>query len=163
AAGHDCLLTCRDFGVYDKLPLALMSGEPQHVLKQLLAGEVVVGSVLAQHAKLSEGSMVELVVDKDKHTFRVAGVCNEYSLGGLTAYLDGATAQKVFNIPGVDGYLITTEHPTPADVPAKLTQYANGEGLLLHSFTQIRARIDDMVAGVVAGLWILLALGLLVG
>ncbi len=95
--------------------------------------------------------------------FRVAGICNEYSMGGLMAYIDRKTAEKVFGITGVDGYLISTVHPTPPEVPARLAKFTERDGLLLHSFTQIRARIDDMVSGVVSGLWILLALGLLVG
>ncbi len=45
----------------------------------------------------------------------------------------------------------------------KLAELADRDGLMLHSFTQIRQRVDDMVSGVVGGLWVLLALGLLVG
>ena len=56
AAGHKCVLTARNFGLYQKLPLDMMSGEPKQVLERLVAGEVVVGAVLAQRAKLGEGS-----------------------------------------------------------------------------------------------------------
>ena len=133
------------------------------MLDRLVAGEVVSVRCWPNGRICPRGACVEFAIDKQKHTFRVAGICNEYSMGGLMAYMDRKTAEKVFDITGVDGYLISTVHPTPPEVPAKLAEFTEREGLLLHSFTQIRARIDDMVSGVVAGLWILLALGLLVG
>jgi putative ABC transport system permease protein len=163
AAGQNCLLVARDFGLYDRLPLALVSGDAPRVLTRLVAGEVVVGSVLAQRVKLHEGDMLHVTVGSDSHTLRVAGVINEYTAGGLMMYVDRATAQTKFGVTGVDAFLITTVHPTPPALAAKLATLADRDGLLLHSFTQIRERVDGMVAGVVGGLWVLLALGLLVG
>ena len=104
-----------------------------------------------------------MTVGSDSRTLRVAGVVNDYTAGGLMVYIDRATAEKKFGVTGVDAYLISTVHPTPPALAEKLTELADRDGLLLHSFTQIRERVDGMVSGVVGGLWVLLALGLLVG
>jgi len=66
-------------------------------------------------------------------------------------------------VTGVDAYLISTVHPTPPALAAKVAELADRDGLLLHSFIQIRERVDGIVSGVVGGLWVLLALGLVVG
>ncbi len=162
-AGQDCLLLVRQFSLYDKLPLVLVRGNAPHVLARLVAGEVVVGSVLAQRMKLEPGDLLHVVVGSDSQTLRIAGVVNDYTAGGLMIYIDRAAAKEKFDMTGVDAYLISTVHPTPQALTDKLTALANDNGLLLHSFTQIRERVDSMVSGVVGGLWVLLALGLLVG
>jgi len=163
AGGENSLLVARNFSLYDRLPLALVSGDAPRVLSRLVGGEIVVGSVLAQRLKLHEGDMLHVTVGSDSHTLRVAGVINEYTAGGLMMYIDRAAAEKLFGVTGVDAYLITTVRPTPPALADQLKALADRDGLLLHSFTQIRQRVDDMVSGVVGGLWVLLALGLLVG
>jgi putative ABC transport system permease protein len=163
AGGENSLLVARNFSLYDRLPLALVSGDAPRVLSRLVGGEIVVGSVLAQRLKLHAGDMLHVTVGSDSHTLRVAGVINEYTAGGLMMYIDRAAAEKLFGVTGVDAYLITTVRPTPPALTDQLKALADRDGLLLHSFTQIRERVDDMVSGVVGGLWVLLALGLLVG
>ena len=48
-------------------------------------------------------------------------------------------------------------------VEEKLKSLCDESGLLLQSFADLRRRIDDLMTGVVAGLWGLLALGFIVG
>ncbi|HTU26614.1 MAG TPA: FtsX-like permease family protein [Pirellulales bacterium] len=163
AAGYDCLMLARNFKLYDKLPLMAVGGDGQRVLKNLQEGEVAVGSVLAQRAKLQAGDTLQLQFGGETQTLRVAGVVNDYTAGGRMVYIDRATAEAKFGVTGVDAYLIDTVHPTPPELTEKLTALAERDGLLLNSFAQIRDRVDHMVSGVVGGLWVLLALGLLVG
>ena len=162
-AGQDCLLLARQFSLYNELPLVVVQGSAPQVLTRLVAGEVVVGSVLAQRLKLEAGDMLHLTVGTDSQTLRIAGIVNDYTAGGLMVYIDRAVAKEKLDMTGVDAFLISTVHPTPPALTDKLTKLADEDGLLLHSFTQIRERVDSMVSGVVGGLWVLLALGLLVG
>ena len=162
-AGQNCLLLARNFGQYQELPLVLIRGNASDVLARLVAGEVVIGSVLAQRLKLQAGDTLHLTAGSDSQTLRIAGVVNDYTAGGLMVYIDRVVAKQKFDMTGVDAFLISTVHPTPPALAEKLADLADGDGLLLHSFMQIRQRVDSMVLGVVGGLWVLLALGLLVG
>src|SRR5581483_9589354 len=55
AAGYPVIIVSKDFSTSTTLPLDLATGKPDQVLHQLLGGQVVIGTPLAQRAHLAIG------------------------------------------------------------------------------------------------------------
>jgi putative ABC transport system permease protein len=123
---------------------------------------VVVGSVLAQRTKLKLGDELPLETDAGIKPFRIAAIVNDYQAGGLTVYMDRAVAEKQLEIGGVDVYVVKADHSKLEAVRGDLLKIAQSHGLILQSFSELQGEIDAMMSGVDAGLWGMVALGLLV-
>jgi putative ABC transport system permease protein len=109
------------------------------------------------------GDTVEIIAGDKKHAFRVAALVTEYANGGMIATLDSKVGDRTFDIEGVAGYFIKAKPGRADDVEPKLHELAADNGLLLQSFAEIVRIVDKTVAGTTTGLWVLLALGLVVG
>ena len=127
-AGQNCLLFGPSVQPVQRTPAGCGPRQRPKVLARLVAGEVVVGSVLAQRLKLQPGNMLHLSVGTDSQTLRIAGIVNDYTAGGLMVYIDRAAAEKFFGITGVDAYLISTVRPTPQALADKLAKLADEDG-----------------------------------
>ncbi len=121
------------------------------------------GSVLAEKIGIRAGDTLKVTQGDQSRSFKVAGIATEYTFGGSVVWIDRAAASKLFNIEGVDSYLIKSRPDKVAALAPKLQTLAQENGLLLQSFAEVLRLIDSMVAGVTGGLWVLLTLGLLVG
>ncbi len=163
ARGIDAILVARDFHLYDRAPLDLIGGDSVAILKNLNQAEVVVGSVLAERLGVRAGDTLSVIFGEKSHAFRVAGVATEYTFGGSVINIDRGVATRIFNIEGVDSFLIKCRPDKIALLEPKLRSLSEENGLLLQSFGELLRLIDSMVAGVTGGLWVLLTLGLLVG
>lgn len=162
AAGEQVVMIVRSFDDPELQEFDLVSGDPQTVRDSLRKGEVVVGSVLAERAKLKVGDEITLDTKQGVHQFRIAAVTNDYQSGGLTIYIDRETAKQFFEIQGVDAYVIKADHERLQEVKHDLQELVDKHRLLLQSFSDIQHSIDAMMAGVVAGLWGMVVLGLVV-
>ncbi len=163
AAGQEGILAARDFSLYIELPLDLVAGDPAAVAEGLRSGEVVVGSVLSERANLRPGDTFEVTAGTTRHTLRVTGVVNEYLAGGSVVYMEHRTAEKLFNFHGIDSFLIKAKPGHRDEVGAELHRLVDQYDVMVQTFSELLTMLDNMTAGVTAGLWILLALGLLVG
>ncbi|HEY2838371.1 MAG TPA: FtsX-like permease family protein [Pirellulales bacterium] len=163
AGGADAMLFARDFTVYDHLPIAMVGGDSDEIFKKVLAGEAVIGSVLAEKLGIGVGDSLELIAGDRSHSFTVAGLATEYTFGGAVVSLDWAVARRHFQVEGVDTYLIKVAPGSAQHVGEKLATIAAEQGLLLQSFGEVLRMIDTTVAGVTGGLWVLLLLGFGVG
>jgi putative ABC transport system permease protein len=161
-AKQPVILVVKDFAIGDRLALDLKTGEPPQVRQSLLAGEVVVGTVLAQRVGLNTGDELALETDQGEKTFRIAGLTNEYLVGGLALYMDRKTARERLNVDGADVFIVKALPERLAAVEAALDTLCKRHGLLLQSLGTLRRIVDNMMAGVVGGLWVLLGLGLVV-
>ena len=162
AAGDTVVLFVREFSNTHPLELDLENGDPTEVRTQLHGGEVVLGSVLAQKAKLKAGDKITVQLSNETHEFRVAAVANDYQAGGLTIYVDRGVAKQLLGVEGIDAYLIKADHRRLDEVRAALQKLTDENGLMLQSFSDVQRSIDRMMNGVVAGLWSMVALALLV-
>ena len=160
--GQKARLAARDFSQYDQAPLYVL-GDDSHVLEQLLAGEAVVGSVLAERIGVHPGDTIDVTAGSQKVKFHVAAVSTEYTLGGLILSVDRAVADRLFHISGVAAFFIKAKPGYAAELEPKLRDIEAENGLMLQSFAEIVRLIDATVAGTTSGLWVLLALGLVVG
>jgi putative ABC transport system permease protein len=161
-AKQPVIMVVKDFSVGERLLLDLKVGEASEVRDRLLAGDIVLGTVLAQRVGLSAGDDVTLETDKGEKTFRVAGLTNEYLVGGLALYMNRSAARERLGVDGADVFIVKAQPERIAAVERELDELCKRHGLLLQSLGTLRRIVDNMMAGVVGGLWVLLALGLVV-
>jgi putative ABC transport system permease protein len=153
----------RDFTDKGNLPLMLKSGDPATVRRQLAKGEAVIGTTLANRLKVGVGDTIDFETREGVKHLPIAATTTAYMVGGMVVYLEGQTARHLLNVAGVDMYIVDASAGKLDEVAAGLKTICQRDNLLLNSFAEVRRHVDDLTAGVVAGLWGLLALALIVG
>lgn len=146
----------------ESVPLNLAVGDPDEVTRRMFAGEAVVGTVLAQRCGLKAGDEVELTTNAGPRRIRIAGLANEYLVGGLVLHMEREAARRLFDVGGVDVFMIKAYPVERAAVEARLRELTQRHGLMLHSFAELSSQLDAMLDGVVGSLWGLLVLGFIV-
>jgi len=162
AAGHAAVVAARQFSDPHNLGLDLLEADPATMRQDLLAGEVVVGTVLAQYAGVKVGDSITLKTRGGDRTFRVGGLVVDYMVGGYIVYMQRAVAERSFGIEGVDAFLVNAAPGDRADVQTALEKLCEQNGLMLQSNAELARLINTIVNGVVGGLWGILVLALLV-
>jgi putative ABC transport system permease protein len=162
AAGEQIVLIAREYNDPQKPPLDIVSGDAATIRDRLLAGDTVIGSVLAERAGLKVGDNISFEVEDGTKEFRVAAIANDYQAGGLTMYLSRDVARQVLGIEGVDAYILQADHTRISQVREALEKICESNGILLQSSSDIQRSIDNMISGVVASLWAMVVLALVV-
>ncbi|MCA9133667.1 MAG: FtsX-like permease family protein, partial [Planctomycetales bacterium] len=140
----------------------LVQGTSRETLRGLNQGKIVVGSVLAQRLGLQLGDRLPLESGDGTLQLEVVAITNDYLGGGLTVYLDRKYAAELLGIDGVDAYVIQAQPGQLEKVERQLQEFCQSRGLLLQSYSELVTFIDSMINGVIASLWMLLALGCLI-
>ena len=153
----------RDFNGSDELPLALKDGNPEEVRAGLAKGEVVIGTVLANRTNTHIGDQITINTGKGPKKLTVAGTATAYLAGGKMIYMQGKAARHMMDISDVDTFIVNAKPGQIDSVRQQLKPICDKSGLMLHSFADLRRRLDNMMNGVIASLWGLLALGFIVG
>lgn len=161
AADHRVSVVARDF-TGTELPLDLYRGDPSDIRRRLKQGEVVIGTVLAQHAGLRVGGTITLQTRQGAKSLRVAGLAVDYMTGGYIVVMGRTVAERLFGVQGADAFLIQASSRDLPAVRVALARIAQAHGLVLHSFAELRRKLDAILAGLVGGLWGILALGFIV-
>lgn len=162
AEKQNVILIVRGFDDSSLQQFDVVRGDEAKIRDRLAAGEVVVGSVLAQRTKLKVGDELPLETEAGIKPFRIAAIVNDYQAGGLTVYMDRAVAEKQLEIGGVDVFVVKADHAKLEQIRQELLNVAQVHGLILQSFSELQGEIDGMMSGVDAGLWGMVVLGLLV-
>jgi putative ABC transport system permease protein len=162
---QNVMVFVRDFTDKTNLPLLLQDGDrnPETVREKLSQGEIVLGAVLANRTGTKVGDTITLDTAKGPQKFRVAATATAYLVGGMLIYMEGRTAREKLGIDDVNTFVINALPGAKEQVQERLKPICARCGLLLHSFADLRRRIDSMILGVTASLWGLLALGFIVG
>jgi putative ABC transport system permease protein len=161
-ADENAILVVRDYEGSSLQQFDVVAGEDAKVLDQLVAGEIVMGSVLAKRAGLKLGDEAAIKTEEGTQNFRIAAIVNDYHAGGLTLFMDRKTAEQHLQVGGADVYLVKADPAKLGEVRDELLALARDRGLLLQSLSDLQGEIDGMISGVEAGLWGLVALGLLI-
>jgi putative ABC transport system permease protein len=159
---ESALIVARDHSAPGVPDFDIVKGDPDHLRDQLMNGEVALGSVLAERAKYKVGDELTLETEQGPKKFRIAAIVNDYLAGGLTVHIERNVARRELGIDGIDAYLIKADHERLPEVRKALEAIAAENGLMVQSNSEIQQKIDGMMAGVVASLWAMGALGLLV-
>jgi putative ABC transport system permease protein len=157
------LLCIRGFTDKDTLPLVLKEGAMDDVRRGLSQGEVVVGTVLANRLGKKVGNEIELTGPKGLKKVRIAGIATVYFNGGLVAYMEGRQAKKMMGVEGVDTFIVLAEPKKLESVEAEMKKLCGEQGLILHSFSALRQKLNAKLDGVIGSLWGLMGLGFIMG
>ena len=157
------VVVVRDFTDKGNLPLDIKDGDTAHLRQDLAECQVVLGTVLAHRIGAKVGKDITLETREGPKQLRVAATATVYRVGGMVVYMEGETARRLMNVEGVDMYIVNTAPGALASVGAELKPFCDKNGLMLHSFADLRNRVNELTRGVIAGLWGLLVLGLIVG
>ncbi|MCE9545444.1 MAG: ABC transporter permease [Planctomycetia bacterium] len=138
----------------------LVKGDRNKVRAELQAGNVIIGSVLAQRTGLTLGSSIPLKIKgaTEPTTVKVVGVTNEYMAGGLTMYMEKDVAQKMLGIVCVNAYILNAAPGRVDELGVALQSLCEKHGLILQSQKELLGVIDAKMAGLVGCLWFLLVL-----
>jgi putative ABC transport system permease protein len=164
AAGTQVNAVLRDYENQgeNNLLLDLKAGDPAQVRQRLLEGDVVVGTVLAHRAGIKVGGEITLQTRLGPKSLRVAGITNDYVAGGLVVHLERAFGKKLLDAEGADVFIVRADASALAQVEGRIKSLCEQNTLLLLSFADLRQRLDNLMNGVVAGLWGIMTLGLVV-
>jgi putative ABC transport system permease protein len=141
----------------------LIQGDILRVKGQLLAGEVVLGSVLAQQLDARPGGTLQLETTAGVQAVPIAAITNDYMVGGMSIHMHRDWAVKRLGVEGYDGFIIRA--PEGADVAAikpQLEAICRKYEVLLHSYTDISRNIGQIVGAIQWSLWVLVILSFVV-
>jgi putative ABC transport system permease protein len=162
AAGLDVVVIAEQYTAAEPGSFDLRAGDPQTLRSRLFAGEVVIGTVLARKTGLGLGDRLPLETRRGTKLLRIAGLTNEYLVGGLAVYMHRSLAERLFDLKGVDVYVIRGDARVLPQLERQLRVVCDRNGVLLHSFAEIARTIDNMCNGVQGYLWGILVLGFVV-
>jgi len=140
----------------------LVSGDRETIGDQLRAGEVVIGTVLAQKLGLKLRDSLPLETREGVQNVRIAGVANEYMVGGLAIHMHRSLAARWLGVEGVDGYIIKAEQGYRESLKPELEQICRKYDVFLLSQGDIRNNVDRIVSGTEWSLWLLIYMGFVV-
>ncbi len=160
--GESATLLTRQIAGYESLPIDLLDGEPARLRERLLAGEAVIGSVLAGRIGCHTGDEVSLEVMGIGHPVRVAGIAREYTSGGLMIIMDLTAAQALFPIRDSQVYGIRTSRSSTESVGVALRAVSKERGLIFQSLSDLRELVRKMISGLTSRLWMILLLAMII-
>jgi putative ABC transport system permease protein len=153
----------REFADPDALPFDLIVGDARQLRNQLSAGEVVLGSVLAQRLKRNMGDTIDLETKDGVQPVKIAAVTNEYMVGGMAIHMHRDWAIKRLGIEGYDAFIIRVDSPASlAAVKPQLEAICKRHDVILKSYAEISLNVSRIVGGIQWSLWLLVYLGFVV-
>jgi putative ABC transport system permease protein len=162
AADQAAMAVVRDFTSEKQVYFDLWTGDPARVRDQIRQGELVIGTVLAQRTGLKLGDQITVDTREGAKSFRIAGVANDYMVGGLAVFMDRKLAERLLGLEGIQGYIVQADRNALTEVKTRLDEVAGKYGVLVFTEADISRVVDDMVRGVDACLWGILVLGFVV-
>ncbi|NLX97622.1 MAG: ABC transporter permease [Rhodopirellula sp.] len=162
AAGQSVVIIVRQFSDPEQMYFDLEKGDPREVRRRLHAGDVVIATVLAQRTGLGVGDEIPVETREGTRTLRIAGLADEYLVGGLAIYMQREVAERLLDVRGVDAYIVQADQARLPEVKKRLQSLVEEHGALLHSLSDVRGMIDAMVDRIEGALWGVLVLGFVV-
>jgi putative ABC transport system permease protein len=153
----------RDFTDNGPLPLVIKEGNIADVRRGLADGGVVLGTVMANKLGKKVGDEIPLDTPNGMKNFRIVGTATVYLAGGKVGYLEGRQARKLLGLEGASTFIIHADPNQLASVETKLKSFCEEQGLMVHSFADLRNRLESKLNGVTGSLWGLMALGFVMG
>ena len=158
SSDRQLLILSSTFATEKPLPVDLAEGDPVNVLRGLLDGEVVVGTTLAQRLGLGVGDEIVLETRQGPKALRIAGTTTEYTVGGMSLYMEWDTAKRLFNVQGVHAFRVTARRGERSAVTPQLRKFCEERGLLFQSYAELREMFDRQMEGFLGSVWLLIAL-----
>ncbi len=156
-------LCIRGFTDKSNLPLVLKEGTMAEVSRSLAEGQAVIGTVLANRSGKKIGDEIELTTPKGPKKIRIAGTATVYLFGGLVVYMEGRQAKEMMGVEGVDTFIVAADPNKLESAETEIKKLCLEQGLILHSFAELRHRLNAKLDGVIGSLWGMMGLGFIMG
>ncbi|MFN0059963.1 MAG: ABC transporter permease [Planctomycetota bacterium] len=131
---------------------------PAEANRRLAAGEVLVGSVLAQRLKLKVGDSLELATRTGAQRFQIGGLVTEYTSGGMAVWMSREPARVALGIQGAHVFTINATPGEESIAAASLAALVAARELVLQSNDEFWAVIDFLLGRVIRLFWLLMLL-----
>ena len=157
-------LIVRDFPA--SVPLHFRVDGPktaEQVRSCLGAGQVVMSTVLAKRLKLTVGDEVLIDAAGTNRKAKICALASDYTLGGLTCFLDAGAVGKEFAATPFDIVMAGLKGAPRPETLKEFQTLAEKQGYSLQSLEDMKARLERVLQGILAALWTLLVLGFVVG
>jgi putative ABC transport system permease protein len=162
--GSPACCIVRGFPTDAELPWTVGRGDESETIGKLRAGEIAVASLLAKKLDLHVGDLLRLELSGRMFSLRIAALVNDYTLGGLVAYLDRAPASSMVQSGPPSLYFVKAKAGTSMDQFMESMKTLGSEhALVVQPFSELRQQLDALINGVVGALWVLLLIGFVVG
>lgn len=162
ASNLSVVVVAREFSNSGRKFFHIAEGTPEAIFDGLQKGEVAIGSVLAERAKLKLGEDIQLETQAGPVSLKIAGIVNDYVAAGLTVYMNRKQAESLLKVEGNDAIIVDTVVDKAAVVEPALRSLCEKDGLLLQTQTELLKLVRAKVDSLVSGLWVILALGSLI-
>ena len=160
--GTSATLMVRDYSIYEIIPLDLVEGNRSDVEKELIAGEVAVGTILSSRMKIKLHDTIRMEIAGISHSVRVAASVKEYTAGGLMVVMDRDAAKHVYPIEPAQVFGIRCNPKFTKEVGIRLRAICRDEGLIFQSLQDLRDLVRSMIDGLMTRLWLILILALVI-
>ena len=152
------IVIAREFSAQRYFPLDLRDGDPREVQAGLFQGAAVIGTALGHRLNLAPGDDLPLQTSAGPRAMRIAGIANDYTVGGMTVYLHRPVAERLLQVEGVDGFVVDSRPGETGRTHAALKAFCEQRGLLFQPVGELHALMEHMMSGLLAGLWALVVL-----
>ena len=160
--GISATLMSRDLTGLEPLPVDLVEGQYSGLRAKMMAGEAVVGSVLAQRLGVQSGGKIRLEIGGISHVLPVAGIVREYTAGGLMVIMDATAAAELFPVQPAQIFGIKASASATIVTGEQLQEFSRKHGLIYQSYTDLKELVQSLILGLTDRLWMILILALVI-
>lgn len=160
--GISATLMSRDLTGPDPLPVDLVEGQYAGLRAKMMAGEAVVGSVLAHRLSVKTGGEIRLEIGGITHVLPVAGIVREYTAGGLMVIMDATAAADLFPVQPAQIFGIKASASATKATGEQLQEFSREHGLIYQSYTDLKELVQSLILGLTDRLWMILVLALVI-
>jgi putative ABC transport system permease protein len=160
--GISATLMSRDLTGPDPLPVDLVEGQYSGLRARMMAGEAVVGSVLAHRLGVQTGGEIRLEIGGITHVLPLAGIVREYTAGGLMVIMDSTAAAELFPVQPAQIFGIKASASATKATGEQLQEFSREHGLIYQSYTDLKELVQSLILGLTDRLWMILILALVI-
>ncbi len=160
--GISATLMSRDLTGLEPLPVDLVEGQYSGLRAKMMAGEAVIGSVLAHRLGVQPGGVIRLEIGGISHVLPLAGIVREYTAGGLMVIMDSTAAAELFPVQPAQIFGIKASATATKATGEQLQEFSRNHGLIYQSYTDLKELVQSLILGLTDRLWMILILALVI-
>lgn len=148
----------RDFPDSMEFPSVVQGIATEQLRKELAEGSILISNVLANRLGVAVGHTIRLLIQGRTLEFRVAGLNQDFTQGGMVVMLQRQAAQKRFLLTGANMYIVSTDSQRFPNVAQQVQELATLHSANMQSLTEIKASVEGLLQRVAGALWTVILL-----